>query len=148
MFGKKDPNKKILSRDEILNAQDETIEEVYVPQWDGYVYVKSLSGVQRDKFERDIVEWKGKGRNTKAEMKDNIRARLVALTVVDPETKKPVFSTKDVEALGNKSAAALDIIYDTAQRLSKLSDEDVEELAEENFTQDREEGSTSSLPES
>ena len=143
MFGKKDPNKKILSRDEILNAQDETIEEVYVAPWDGYVYVKSLSGRERDKFEKDIVDWKGKGRNTKAEMKDNIRARLVALTVVDPETKKPVFSTKDVEALGNKSAAALDTIYDAAQRLSKLSDEDVDELAE-NFTNEEADTSSSS----
>jgi len=139
---------KVLTREEILNADDQTVERVFISNWNGYVYVKSLSGKERDQFERDIVTWKGKGKNTKAEMKDNIRARLVALTVVDPDTKKPVFSTKDVEALGNKSAAALDTIYDAAQRLSKLSDEDVEELAEENFTQDREEGSTSSLPES
>ncbi len=145
MFGKKDPTKKILSREEILNAQDEQIEEVYVAVWGGYVYVKSLSGQERDRFERDIVEWKGRGRNTKAEMKDNIRARLVALTVVDPETKKQIFSTKDMEALGKKSAAALDTIYDAAQRLSKLSDEDVEELAGNSET--AADDSTSALPE-
>ncbi len=139
--------KKFLSRNEILNVSDIVTEEVYIKPWNSYVVVKSLTGKERDKFERDIVEWKGSGRKTKAEMKDNIRARLVALTVVDPETHEQIFKPQDVEAIGNKSAAALDAIYETAQRLSKLSDDDVEELAE-GFTQTQPADSTSSLQES
>lgn len=121
--------KKILGRDEILNMSDQVVEEVYVSAWNGYVYVKSLTGSERDQFEKSIIEWKGKGRNTKAEMKDNIRAKLVALTVVDPETKKPIFTAGDIQALGNKNASALDTIFSKAQELSKLSDDDIEELA-------------------
>ena len=128
MFGK-GKDRKVLSRDEILNASDQVIEEVYIPAWKGSVYVKSLTGWERDQFEKDIVEWKGKGKNTKAEMKDNIRAKLVALTVVDPDTKKLLFTRGDVDALGQKNAAALDAIFSKAQELSKLSDEDIEELA-------------------
>lgn len=129
MFGKNNKERKVLSRDEILNMSDQVIEEVYVAAWNGSVYVKSLTGAERDRFEKDIIEWKGKGRNTKAEMKDNIRAKLVALTVVDPETKKPIFSPGDVHALGNKNASALDAVFSKAQDLSKLSDDDIEELA-------------------
>lgn len=124
-----DKKTKILTRDEILNASDMVIEEVYVPAWKGSVFVKSLTGAERDRFEKDIIEWKGKGKNSKAEMKDNIRAKLVALTVVDPETKQLIFSRADVEVLGQKNASALDAIFSKAQELSKLSDEDVEELA-------------------
>lgn len=108
---------------------DQVIEEVYVPVWKGYVSVKSLTGAERDRFEKDIMEFKGKGRNTKAEMKDNIRAKLVALTVIDPNSKEPIFTRADVETLGNKNASALDTIFIKAQELSKLTDEDVEELA-------------------
>ncbi len=139
--------KKFLSRDEILNVKDIHTEEVYVKAWDAWVCVKSLTGKERDQFERSIVDWKGSGRKTKAEMKDNIRARLVALTVVDPETLEPLFKAADVAALGEKSAAALDTIYEAAQRLSKISDDDVEELTE-NFTPTHDEDSISSLHES
>ena len=128
VFGK-DKQRKVLSRDEILNASDQVIEEVYIPAWGGCVFIKSLTGSERDRFERDIVEWKGKGKNTKAEMKDNIRAKLVVLTVIDPETKQLLFTRADVAALGEKNASALDAIFSKAQELSKLSDEDIEELA-------------------
>jgi hypothetical protein len=58
----------------------------------------------------------------------NIRAKLVALTVVDEDGNR-IFSDEDAEALGKKSAAALDRIFAVAQRLSGLRPEDVEELA-------------------
>ena len=125
----KDKDRKILSRDEILNASDQVIEEVYIPAWNGSVYVKSLTGSERDQFEKNIVEWKGKGKNTKAEMKDNIRAKLVVLTAINPETKELLFTRADVDALGRKNASALDALFSKAQELSKLSDEDIDELA-------------------
>lgn len=117
--------KKYLSRQEILEKKDIVTEDVEVTAWGGWVCVKSLSGKERDKWERDIVEVKGKTVVTK----DNIRAKLVALSVVNPETLKPIFEAADVEALGAKNAAALDTIYTVASRLSKVSEEDVEELA-------------------
>jgi len=58
----------------------------------------------------------------------NVRARLCAISIVD-ETGKRMFSDEDVRALGRKSAAALDRVFAAAQRLSGLTDEDVEELA-------------------
>jgi len=133
--------KKFITREEILNRQDRIYEEVFVPPWDSWALVRSLSGKERDRFEKDIVELKGVGRKAQVITKDNIRARLVALTVVDPETKKPVFEPADVEALGEKNAVALDTIFAVAQRLSRLSDEDVEELVK-NSAQTQDEGST------
>ncbi len=71
----------------------------------------------------------------------NIRAKLVALTVVDEQGNR-IFKDEDVKWLGNKSAAALDRIFEVAQRLSGLRDEDVEELAK-NSESDLSDDSTS-----
>lgn len=60
---------------------------------------------------------------------ENIRARLVSLTVVDEDGRR-LFSDDDVRALGAKSGAALERVWAVARKLSALSEEDVEELAE------------------
>jgi len=118
--------KKLLSREAILAANDLPTEDVEVPEWGGAVRVRTLTGAQRDAFEAEIVTTNGRKveRNTY-----NIRAKLVAAAVVG-EDGKLLFSRADVEALGAKSAAALDRVFDAASRLSGISDEDVQELAE------------------
>jgi hypothetical protein len=129
---------KILTRDAILQAQDLPRELVDVPEWGGSVYVRALTGAERDAFETSIVEQRGK--STKMNLK-NIRAKLVALTVVDEEGNR-IFSDSDASALGKKSAAALDKVFEVAQRLSGLRPEDVEELSK-NFGSDQSEDSIS-----
>lgn len=117
--------KQYLSRDVILAVQDVQAEDVEVPEWGGVVRVQGLTGAQRDAYEASMVE--GKGKNRTLNLK-NIRAKLVALTVVD-ERGKPLFTDADVQALGRKSGAALDRIFNVAQRLSGLSKEDIDEFA-------------------
>ena len=112
----------MLSRDDILNANDLKTETVQVPEWGGEVNVRTMTGAERDAFESKIV-----GKNGGVNMQ-NIRARLVSLTMVD-ENGDRIFSDDDVKELGRKSAAALDRVFTAAQGLNKISDEDVEELA-------------------
>lgn len=114
----------MLTREAILQAVDLLTEDVEVPEWGGIVRVRGLTGAERDRFEGSVVQVKGR----KAAMNlHNLRARLVALTAIDEDGER-LFSSKDVEALGEKSAAALERVFSAAQRLSGLSDEDVEEL--------------------
>lgn len=113
-----------LKREDILNADDLKTEEVEVPEWGGTVVVKMLTGQERDAFEASIVNFG----NDKRQISGNIRAKLVARAIIDPDTKKPMFSVGDIEALGNKSASALDRVFEVAQRLSKLTEKDIEEL--------------------
>lgn len=115
----------LLSREAILQAQDLPTEDVEIPEWGGTIRVRGLTGAERDAFEQSIVETRGK--NTRMNLR-NIRAKLVALTVVDEDGNR-IFNDEDAEALGKKSAAALDRIFAVAQRLSGLRPEDVEELA-------------------
>ena len=50
------------------------------------------------------------------------------MTVCD-ENGKRIFKDEDIPALGKKSAKALSLIFDKAQELNGLSDEDVEKLS-------------------
>lgn len=115
---------KLLTREAILQAQDLPTERVYVPEWNGELIVRGLTGAERDAFEQSIVEQRGKSARMNLR---NIRAKLVALTVVDEQGNR-VFSDEDAEWLGKKSAAALNRVFEVAQRLSGLRSEDIEEL--------------------
>lgn len=114
----------LLNRDAILQIQDLPHEDVEIPEWGGTVRVRALTGTERDVFEGNMIERRGK--STKMNLR-NIRAKLVALTVVDGEGKR-LFSDNDVEALGKKSALALNKIFEVAQRLSGIRPEDMEEI--------------------
>lgn len=116
---------RLLSRDDILDAADLPRELVEVEEWGGAVYVRALSGTERDAFEASIITQRGKRVEPNLQ---NLRAKLVALAVVDEDGER-LFSDGDVQALGRKSAAALDRVFGVAQRLSGLSPGDVEDLA-------------------
>jgi hypothetical protein len=132
----------ILTKAQILAAEDLTTELVEVPEWGGEVLVRSLTGQARDQYEADfLLIDTSKGKPSYDMDLENARARLVALSVVD-EAGRLLFDDDDVRELGTKSALALDRVYATAKRISGLSDEDVEELRK-NSKRGRRGGSTS-----
>lgn len=114
-----------LTREQILGAADLEERIVEVPEWGGDVLVRGITGAERDLFEKSCIEMKGKNREFNTA---NFRAKLVALSIVDPDTKKPMFTQVDINALGKKSAKALNRVYDVATELSGFGDEEVEEL--------------------
>lgn len=116
----------LLSREDIIGSDDRKTQDVAVPEWGGDVRVKALSGAERDAYELSLVIVTGNTATTKL---DNVRAKLVAYSCVDEEGNR-LFSEEDIVALGEKSAAALQRVFDVARKLSGLTDEDVEELAE------------------
>ena len=115
---------KALSRDDIRALDDSVRVPVEIPEWGGVVYVRSMTALERDRFEASLIEMrKGKQRLNL----DNARARLAVMVCVD-EDGKPLFQPSDVGWLAAKNAAALDRIFEVASDLSRLSADDVEEL--------------------
>ncbi len=113
-----------LSKEAILAVDDVHFEDVSVPEWGGMVRVKSLTGSERDGLEASMIEGKGKNANVNLA---NLRAKLVARSIVDGEGNR-IFEDADIAALGRKSASALNRVYEVAQRLSGITQEDVDEL--------------------
>lgn len=117
-------------RERIDAAQDIPREPVAIPEWgiglnDG-LFLKGLTGSERDAFEKSVFEQKG---NTARVKTDQMRSRLVALSLVDSEDAR-IYSDADIKALGAKSAAVLDRLFAMAMKFSGLSPDDVKELAE------------------
>ena len=108
----------ILSKDAILDADDLPRETVSVPEWGGEVLVRTMSGTDRDAFEASLLEKDGR--------MENVRARLVALTLCDPQGDR-LFDDSEIAALGRKSARALDRVFSVAQRLNGIGVEQVDD---------------------
>ena len=115
----------MLDKKSILDSDDLPSELVEIPQWGGGVFVRTLTGSERDDFEQSCLGSKGKSKDMNLK---NIRARLCVLCMCE-ENGTRLFDARDVEALGKKSASALDLIFTVAQRLNGLGAKDVEDLA-------------------
>lgn len=143
----------LISKQTILATKKNLkFELVDVPEWGGEVIICELTGKQRDAFEASIVQM---GSNGSRQMNlQNLRARLASKCIADPDDfdiveiidsatnqviKKPVLKNdrairrmfNDIEAndLGDLSASTLQRIFNASQRLSGITDTDVNELA-------------------
>lgn len=116
----------LLSREQIDQADDLTFKDVEVPEWGGTVRLKALTGTERDAYEASVVQMKG---DRKVFKLDNVRARLVAMSLVD-ENGGRLYTDKEADQLGLKSGRVLDRLFDVARSLSGLTEDDIEELVE------------------
>ena len=117
-----------LTKDQILEANDLQSESVTVPEWGGDVLVRTMTGADRDAFEASMITTLPDG--TRKPNMANMRAKLVALTVVDDAGNR-VFDVTDVDRLALKSASALERVFNAAQRINGLGAQ-AEDLAAKN----------------
>ena len=113
-------------RDDILAVDDLPTTEVDVSEWGVVVFVRAMTGSERDAYESGLLE--SKDQTMKQRLK-NMRANLVVLCTVDADGNR-IFTDEDAEQLGNKSASALSKVAVVAQRLNALTDNDIEDIAE------------------
>jgi len=117
----------MLTRDEILQRPDMAPVKADVPEWGGVVYVRPLTGAERDSYEASQYTMQGDKLERHLE---NLRARLLVRAICD-ESGKRLFTDADAPALGEKSAAVLGRLFVVAQRLSGMTAEAAED-AEKN----------------
>jgi hypothetical protein len=119
-----------LTRAAILAAEDLRRERVDVPEWGGHVFVRTMTGTERDAFEGGIVQRRNGSGGSPERTLDNYRARLLTYVVVD-EVGAPIFAREDdAKALGEKSIAALERLFNVATRLNAITEQDVQALTE------------------
>lgn len=124
----------VLNRERLTSgaAREIGVERVPMPELgEGAVaIVRGMTGTERDSYESGLIVQKGK--RSSVELRD-IRAKLVARCLVD-ESGERIFRDEDVAEVGKMSAPLLDRLYKVAQRLSGLSEEDLEELGKSSST--------------
>lgn len=117
------PSGPLLTAEQIEQIDDCPTRRVHVPAWGGDVIVRSIRGDERDAFDHWCERAEKAGRLSA----QCVRARLAAMVCVDEEGRQ-LFKPKDILWLGQKSARALDAIWDAAAELNGLSDKQIEVL--------------------
>ena len=121
------------TRDQILGADDLGYEDITVPEWgDIVVRIRELTGTERGIFEKSISKVSSNpDGTTNVELEaQNLRVQLCALTMVDGDNKR-LFADHEVYKLGDKSAKALQRVFDVSAKLSGISDDSVEDAVGE-----------------
>jgi hypothetical protein len=110
-----------LSKTAILAAKDVRLSDaIPVPEWKGDVFVKTLSGLERDAFEESYAEQKMK----------SFRVRFLVLTLCDDSGER-LFSDDDTDALGKKSSVVINRLFEKAWAHNAFTQEAVEGLGKD-----------------
>lgn len=131
-----------LSHDDILKIDDLEVRDLDVPEWGGTVRVKALSGKERANYQLSITQFRG---DEAIPNLTNIQAKLVARVIVDEDGKR-MFSDQEINALGEKSGATLERIFNVGAEMAGLSDENIAQAAA-NLDETPSDESTSGSPE-
>jgi len=107
--------KQALSLAQIKDVQDITVENLYVPQWDGYVKIKSISKRQMREIKRASRD------NANGEIDDDV----LEMNIFIEGMVEPTVTEEDYEVLLDKSAAAMGLITKGILDISRMSDEAV-----------------------
>ena len=106
----------MLTREQILAAQELKTDTVEAPEWGGTVIVRELPAAERLAFFADLEALKGTD-----ERQNNLLASalFVCRTVIDAEGKR-VFQDEDAEPLTLKNEATLQTVANKAAELNGI----------------------------
>jgi len=108
----------------IPDGADRPVRKVPMPEWGFPVYIRGMTGDQRDELEAWQIENRDEGRPNPA----GFRAKTVAMSLCGSDGELCDFDAADVMALGARSGKALERIVTAALDESGFSKEDVAEL--------------------
>jgi hypothetical protein len=114
----------MLTREDLLKKDVLEIKRVDLGE-DDFVFVRQMTGRERDKFEQSVFDQRG---DSVEKNLTDFRAKLLVQTVCD-EAGERILHDDDFELLStNKAAATIEKIVDVARDLNKISGKDEEEL--------------------
>jgi hypothetical protein len=106
-----------LTKEAILGCKDLKVQKIDIPEWGGEVFVRVMSGSQRDALEAEL----------RKPTPSPMRGRVAAYTICD-EAGELLFNEKDIPALEAKSYSALDRVLVAATALNEMTEASIEEL--------------------
>lgn len=110
-------DKKFLTAQDILDADDMAVVEVDVPEWGGTIRLRPMSAEEVIAFNEE----------NKDANKKHAALRVTAACAVD-EAGNRLFTSKQMESLAKKSLAAFMRIQKVAMRINGLDDKEVKEV--------------------
>ena len=119
---------KILDRESLLKKEELEVKKVDLGKGE-FVYVKQMTGRERDTFERSLLREVKKGNESDyVRALEDFRAKLAVNTLCDKDGNL-LLRANDYPVLSkNMSAARLERIVNIAQEMNKITEEDKEAL--------------------
>lgn len=119
----------LLTREAFLSKTALRVEKVQIPGSDDFVYVRGLTGAERDQFEESnlIRERNKKGALNFDVRMANVRSTLVVKGLCNEQGTR-LLTDDDVEAVSKLPAAVIAHLYNVIASLSGITDDDVEDL--------------------
>lgn len=94
---------------------------LHIPEWGGLVYIRQMTGLERDAFELACMAPGG------AVDRSNLRGKLAVMTVCDIDGRL-LFRPEQAAELGAKSGRALARIWELAAPHNGITEADADEL--------------------
>jgi hypothetical protein len=140
----------LLTRDQLLAAAKDAEaaaprEPLEIAELGGTVYIRGMSGRERDAFEESLRIKKGK-RAGETDLR-NFRGKIATRCLVDADGKR-LLTDSDADLIGHLSAGILDRILAVINRLSGRTEEEAEELGNDSASPAASAASASSSPSS
>jgi len=118
----------LLTGKQILDANDQTITKVEVPEWgeEAFVFVKTISAGERDALDNSLFDFIPETGQLSRNAND-YRAKWCQVCICD-ESGNSLFTPEDIPALSAKSSKAIARCFRKAQELNGVTDDEVKRL--------------------
>lgn len=137
---------KMLTKTDVLGAEDITTRVVEVPEWGGSLTLRMMTGADRDEWENAAAQRRrGEGKSASIDLR-GLKVSLLSRCVVDEEGAY-MFSAPDLVALNKKAARALERLWEAATEMNGIGDDTIEEM-EKNLESGQSDNSGSDSPDS
>lgn len=113
-------------RDRILQAKDIQSNKFTVEQWGVELDIRTMTAIERSRLVATCTKPDGT-----VDMEKMYPMLLIA-AVYDPETGEKVFSAEDIQALQEKSAAAVEFVAQKVMEVSGMSPKSVDVEGKDN----------------
>ena len=111
---------KNLTFDDIIACLDTPVVSIHVPEWNGTVYLKLLTALEREKWESFAQKELKLGTPTGL-----IRCTLLSMCLCD---ENGTLIVKDVRQLANKNANVINRLFTKALSINSLTDDSIDEI--------------------
>jgi hypothetical protein len=111
----------VLNRADILAVKDARVKRFPVAEWNGDIFLRSLTAAEREKWE-SVFE--ARREKTTA----SVMALLAAYAICD-ENGNSLFTEEDVSALAKKDGAVMLRIAEAAMAMNAVTEKDIADIA-------------------
>jgi len=117
----------LLTKEQILTADDLKSVDVEVPEWGGSVRVRALTGADRDSIQSLFINPDGTKKDI-SQVMNVMKLHAIGKSMVD-ESGARLFTDDEIAALAKKSGAALDRVFAATEKLSAVAGGESDNIA-------------------